>query len=392
MIVEPKVREYVCTTAHPQGCAQSVRRQIEYVKNKGEIAGVKKVLVIGCSTGYGLASRITAAFGCHAATLGVMFERPAAGKRTATAGWYNTAAFEKEAEKEGIYAKTINGDAFSVEVKEQAVAMIREDLGKVDLVVYSLAAPRRTLGDGTVISSCLKTTDRDFTEKSLDLRTGEVIEKTIPAASQEEVEGTIKVMGGEDWKEWILTLKEAGVLSDGAKTVAYSYIGPKMTYPIYAEGTIGQAKKHLQKTAEEINEQIPGVTACISVNKALVTQASSAIPIVPLYFSILYKCMKENGTHEGCIEQMQRLFADKLLRDDMPVDEEGRIRMDDKEMDHAVQAAVEEIWRRVNTQNLKELTDVEGYWEDFYHMFGFHYSNVDYAQDVNTDVEIPSLT
>lgn len=391
MIVEPKVREYICTTAHPKGCAESVRRQIEYVKSRGVIEGPKKVLVIGCSTGYGLASRITAAFGCRAATLGIMFERPASGRRTATAGWYNTAAFEQEAAKSGLYAKTVNGDAFSAQVKEQAIAMIRKDLGAVDLVVYSLAAPRRTMGDGTVAASCLKTTTVDFTEKNLDLRTGAVNEKTVPTASLEELEGTVKVMGGEDWKEWMLALKAAGVLAEGAKTVAYSYIGPKLTYPIYTEGTIGQAKKHLQKTAEELNREIPGVRAYISVNKALVTQASSAIPIVPLYFSILYKVMKENGTHEGCIEQMERLFAEKLLKEDVPVDDEGRIRMDDKEMAESVQGAVEKIWQAVSTENLKELTDVEGYWEDFYHMFGFHYDNVDYGQDVDADVKIPSL-
>lgn len=391
MIVEPKVREYICTTAHPVGCEESVRRQIDYVKGKGSFPGPKRVLVIGCSTGYGLASRIAAAFGWQAATIGIMFERPAAGKRTATAGWYNMAAFAEAAAKEGLYAKTINGDAFSAGVKEQVVSLIREDLGKIDMVVYSLAAPRRTLEDGTVIHSCLKTTDCDFTEKSVDLRTNQLVEKTVPKATEEEIQGTIRVMGGEDWKEWIRVLKEADVLVKDAVTVAYSYIGPKKTYPIYTEGTIGQAKKHLQKTAWEINREYGDVKAYISVNKALVTQASSAIPVVPLYLSILYKVMKEKGIHEGCIQQMYRLYSEKLLTGNPPTDEEGRIRMDDLEMREDVQEAVETIWSQITTENLTKLADLDGYWEDFYQMFGFHYDNVDVGQDVDVNREIIGL-
>lgn len=391
MIIEPKVREYICTTAHPLGCEKSVEQQIAYVKEHGPIPGAKHALVIGSSTGYGLASRITAAFGCGAATLGVMFERPAAGKRTATPGWYNTAAFEKAAAAEGLYARSINGDAFSKEVKEQVIEQIRKDFGQVDLVVYSLAAPRRTMPDGTTVSSCLKTTDGDFTEKSVDLRTNQVVEKTIPSATEEEIDGTVKVMGGEDWKDWMHALKDAGVLAENALTVAYSYIGPKVTYPIYTEGTIGQAKKHLCRSALELREEIPGLRSYISVNKALVTQASAAIPIVPLYFSILYKVMKEQGSHEGCIEQMQRLFATKLFAEPAPVDEESRIRMDDWEMQESVQQKVAEIWQQVNTENLKDLTDLTGYWEDFYHMFGFDWEGVDYQADVEPDVQIPSL-
>lgn len=391
MIIEPKVREYICTTAHPQGCAESVRRQIHYIKEQPQLHGFQKVFVIGSSTGYGLASRITAAFGMNAATLGIMFERPAAGKRTATPGWYNTAAFEKEAAAAGLYAKTINGDAFSAEVKKQAVEIIKKDLGQVDLVVYSLAAPRRTLADGTVISSCLKTVGADFTEQNLDLRTSQITTKTIPAATEEEVQGTIRVMGGEDWKEWMYALKEAGVLSENAITVAYSYIGPKVTYPIYTEGTIGQAKKHLYRTAKEMNQELGGIKSYVSVNKALVTQASSAIPIVPLYLSILYKIMKENGTHEGCIEQMYRLFSTRLLQENVPTDEEGRIRMDDRELDEAVQTEVENVWSQIQTGNVHELTDIDGYWEDFYHMFGFHYDNIDETIDTDPNVSIPSL-
>lgn len=391
MIVEPKVREYICTTAHPKGCEENVREQIAYVKAHGAIEGPKKVLVIGASTGYGLASRITAAFGCGADTLGIMFERPASGRRTATAGWYNTAAFEKFAAEEGLYAKSVNGDAFSKEVKEQVIEMIREDLGQVDMVVYSLAAPRRTTADGVTYSSVLKTRDQVFTEKSLDLRNGEIVTKSVEPATAEEVEGTVKVMGGEDWEDWMKALQAAGVLAEGARTVAYSYIGPELTYPIYNEGTIGQAKKHLQQTAKKLNQEIEGLKAVVSVNKALVTQASAAIPIVPLYFAVLYKIMKEQGSHEGCIEQMDRLFSTKLLAEPMPVDGEGLIRMDDLELEPKVQDEVMKIWKQITTENLKELADVDGYWEDFYRMFGFGLAGVDYDQDVETEVEIPSL-
>lgn len=391
MIVEPKVREFICTTAHPTGCSENVKRQIAYVKSQGQIEGPKKVLVIGASTGYGLASRITAAFGCGAATIGIMFEKPSNGKRTATPGWYNTAAFEKEAQAEGLYAKSINGDAFSAEVKEEAIRMIARDLGQVDLVVYSLAAPRRTTADGKTWSSTLKTTQGSFTEKSLDLKNNTIVTRTVDAANEEELEGTVKVMGGEDWMDWMDALTKAGVLSENAVTVAYSYIGPELTYPIYSEGTIGQAKKHLSETAGKIMEKYPQIKACISVNKALVTQASSAIPIVPLYFVILYKVMKEQGSHEGCIEQISRLFHDKLFSNDRAVDEQGRIRMDDWELAPRVQQEVMKCWQQVTTENVKEISDIEGYWEDFYHMFGFHFGNVDYTEDVEIQVEIPSL-
>ena len=377
MIVEPKVKGFICTTAHPEGCRESVRRQIEYVKSKGSIEGAKNVLVIGASTGYGLASRITMAFGAGAATLGVMFERESNGKKTATPGLYNTRAFEKYAEEEGLYAKTINGDAFSREIKNQVIENIKADMGKVDLVVYSLAAPRRTMEDGTVYQSVLKTTGEPFTNKNWNLGTNTLCEATIEPATKEETEATVKVMGGEDWMDWIRALKSADAISEGAVTIAYSYIGPVITYPIYYNGTIGMAKKHLLEYKDS------GIKAYVSVNKALVTQASSAIPVVPLYFSILYRVMKDMGIHEGCIEQMDRLFKDKLYTDNVELDREGQIRMDDWEMRADVQEKVKEIWDNVNDDTFKDVADIDGYWEDFYHMFGFKYDNVDYTADVD---------
>ncbi len=394
MIIAPKVRDFLCLTAHPEGCRKNVEQQIEYVRSKGEIEGnAKKVLVIGCSTGYGLASRIVAAFGCGADTLGIMFEKPAKGKRTATPGWYNTAAFEEFAAKEGKYAKTINGDAFSQEVKDQTIEMIRQDFGKVDAVVYSLAAPRRTAPDGVTYNSVLKTTGEEFTNKNLNLKNNVIEMKSIPAATEEEIEATVKVMGGDDWKLWMEALSEAGVLSENAVTVAYSYIGPEITYPIYFEGTIGAAKKDLHKAAAQITEEFKdqGVKAYISVNKGLVTQASAAIPIVPLYMALLYKVMKEKGLHEGCIEQMERLFKDKKLLTEALTDENGWIRMDDWEMKDEVQEEVKRLWEIVDTDNIKEYGDIDGYWDDFYHMFGFREDGVDYDADVDPAVAIPSL-
>ncbi|BDF59727.1 enoyl-[acyl-carrier-protein] reductase [NADH] [Christensenellaceae bacterium] len=391
MIVEPKVRGFICTTAHPQGCRENVRRQIEYVKGKPKMPGVKNVLVIGCSTGYGLASRIAAAYLGGAATIGVMFERSASGKRTASSGWYNTAAFEEFAHADGLYAKTINGDAFSKEIKAQTAKLIERDLGQVDMVVYSLASPRRTVADGTTYSSVLKTTDTDYTNKSIDLTTRKISEVTVTPATEQEIADTVKVMGGEDWKDWIAALQNAGVLADGAVTVAYSYIGPEITYPMYTNGSIGKAKEHLFRTSQEINKEFSGVTAYISVNKGLVTQSSAAIPIVPLYISILYKVMKEKGLHEGCIEQMYRLFADRLLKEQVPTDERGMIRLDDWEMRGDVQDAVAKAWEQINDDNLEQLADVAGYWDDFYQMFGFQLADVDYAADVETEVSVPSI-
>lgn len=382
MVVEPRVKDFICTTAHPVGCAENVKNQIQYIKSKGKVAGAKKVLVIGASTGYGLASRIAVAFGYGADTLGVMFEKESNGKRTATAGFYNTRAFEEEAKKEGLYAKSINGDAFSLEIKEQVIETIKQDLGKIDMVVYSLAAPRRTTPDGTRYTSVLKTVGEEFTNKTLVLRDNSITEAHIPAATEEEIENTVKVMGGEDWIDWMQALSDAGVLAEDVTTVAYSYIGPQITFPIYAEGSIGMAKKDLYKSCDIINEKFSNVKAYIAINKALVTQSSSAIPIVPLYITLLYKEMKAKGLHEGCIEQMQRLFMDKILGDGQ-VDENGFLRLDDWEMRDDIQEVVAKNWEAVTTENVAELADIDGYWDDFYNMFGFKIPGVDYSADVD---------
>lgn len=385
MVIEPKVRSFICTTAHPDGCRENVKRQIEYTKKKGKTNGPKKVLIIGASTGYGLATRIAATYSCEAATIGVMFEKEPTKMRTATPGFYNTVAFEEEAKKDGYYAKSINGDAFSRKIKEETIDLIKKDFGKVDMVIYSLAAPKRTAEDGTTYSSVLKTTGNDFSNKSLDLKNNTITEATITPATEEEINSTVKVMGGEDWKDWIEALSKAGALENNAITIAYSYIGPELTYPLYYNGTIGTAKKHLHKTSIEINDEFSneGIKAYVSINKAVVTQASSALPIVPLYIAILYKVMKENEIHENCIEQMNRLFSEKLNGNNPIVDEENRIRLDDYEMRENIQSKVMEDWDKINTENVDEFADLEGYWEDFYNMFGFHFDNIDYSKDVS---------
>lgn len=390
MIVEPKVKGFLCVTAHPEGCAENVREQIAYVKGKGEIkGGCKSALIIGSSTGYGLASRITAAFGCGAATVGVFFERPgdAARSRPASAGWYNTAEFAKQAEAAGLYCANINGDAFGDEVKKQAIEAIKKSpLGKVDLIVYSLASPRRTDPDtGEVYKSVLKTVGEERKDKSLDTDKGQVVEVTVPAATEREIFETVKTMGGDDWERWVKALDDAGVIAEGCASVAYSYIGPELTYPIYRSGTIGLAKKDLEAAADRIDAllKLRRGKAFISVNKALVTQASSAIPVVPLYVSILYKVMKEKGIHEGCIEQIQRLFATQLYNGNcLEFDDEGRVRIDNLELRDDVQKAVFDIWPKVSTENLYELTDFAGYKKEFLKLFGFGLPNVDYSKDV----------
>ncbi len=391
MVVEPRVKGFICTTAHPEGCKAAVKAQIDYVKSQPKTEGAKKVLVIGASMGYGLASRIAAAYSCGADTIGVIFDKPGKEKRTASAGWYNTAAFEELAAADGLYAKSVNGDANAPEVKEEVIGLIKKDWGKVDMVIYSVAAPRRKAPDGETYRSVLKTTKEPYTNQTIDLLTNEISEVTIEPATEEEVAGTIKVMGGEDWKLWMEALNAAGVLADGAKTVAYSYIGPELTHPIYFDGSIGQAKKDLYKTADELNGKYNGLEAYVSVNKAVVTQSSAAIPIVPLYMSLLFRVMKEKGLHEGCIEQMYRLLHDRLCQNEVPVDENRLIRMDDYEMKPEVQNEVSELWTKVNKDNVKELGDIDEYWQEFYEIFGFKIAGVDYAADVDIQKGIPSL-
>jgi enoyl-[acyl-carrier protein] reductase/trans-2-enoyl-CoA reductase (NAD+) len=386
LIIKPKTRGFICTTAHPVGCAHQVLEQINYVKSQKPIQGPKKVLVIGASTGYGLASRISATFGAGADTVGVFFERPAAEGRTATAGWYNTVEFEKQAREAGYLAESINGDAFSNEIKQQTIDLIRTKMGKVDMVVYSLASPRRTHPvTGEVFSSVLKPLGGTYSNKTVNFHTGEVTEVTIEAANEEEIRQTVAVMGGEDWEMWIHALQEAGVLADGVTTLAYSYIGPELTKAVYRDGTIGKAKDHLEATALSLNKQlqVTGGRAFVSVNKALVTQSSSAIPVVPLYISLLFKIMKEKGLHEGCIEQMYRLFSNQLFNGNKAVvDEKGRIRVDDWEMRSDVQAEVDALWNKVSTDNLGEISDIEGYRTDFFKLFGFEIDSIDYEADV----------
>lgn len=389
------MRGFICLTAHPDGCAQNVKNQIEYVKSKGKINGAKKVLVIGASTGFGLASRITSAFACDAATIGVFFEKEPAPGKTATPGWYNTAAFEDEASKAGLYAKSINGDAFSNEIKEQTIDLIKKDLGQVDLVIYSLASPVRIHPvTGVTHRSVLKPIGQTFTNKTVDFHTGIVSQVSIEPANQDDIDNTVVVMGGEDWKMWMEAMKKAGVLADGAMTLAYSYIGPEVTEAVYRKGTIGRAKDHLEATAFEITNDLNtiGGKAFVSVNKALVTQASSAIPVIPLYISLLYKTMKEKGLHEGCIEQMQRLFAERLYTsNEIPLDDKGRIRIDDWEMRNDVQEVVKELWKIAETDNLPTIGDLAGYKNDFLNLFGFGFEEVDYQKDANEMKMISSI-
>ncbi|UPZ14063.1 enoyl-ACP reductase FabV [Flavobacterium humidisoli] len=395
MIIEPRMRGFICLTAHPTGAEQNVKNQIEYVKSKGEIAGAKKVLVIGASTGFGLASRITSAFGSGASTIGVFFEKPPVEGKTASPGWYNSAAFEKEAHKAGLYAKSINGDAFSNEIKRETLDLIKADLGQVDLIIYSLASPVRTNPNtGVTHRSVLKPIGQTFTNKTVDFHTGKVSDVSINPANEEDIENTVAVMGGEDWAMWIDALKAENLLAEGATTVAYSYIGPSLTEAVYRKGTIGRAKDHLEATAFTIEDSLKSIggKAYVSVNKALVTQASSAIPVIPLYISLLYKIMKEEGIHEGCIEQIQRLFQDRLYNgSEVPVDEKGRIRIDDWEMREDVQEKVAKLWLEATTETLPEIGDLAGYRSDFLNLFGFEVPGVDYNADTNEVVEIESI-
>lgn len=395
MIIKPRVRGFVCTTTHPAGCEANVRRQIDYVRSQGPIEnGPRRVLVIGASTGYGLASRITAAFGAEAATLGIFFEKEGTEKKPGTAGWYNSAAFHHFAEAQGLYATSINGDAFSDEIKQKAIETIRSDLGQVDLVVYSLAAPRRVHPvTGVVHNSTLKPIGKDAVQKGINTDKEEVQDFHLEAATQDEIDNTVAVMGGEDWQMWIEALDEAGVLADGAKTTAYTYIGEKLTWDIYWHGTIGAAKKDLDRRVVDIRARLAGRggDARVSVLKAVVTQASAAIPAMPIYLALLFKVMKARGVHEGCIEQVDGLFRDSLYGANPLLDDEGRLRADGKELDPEVQDAVAELWDGIDTANLRERSDFEGYRREFLQLFGFEVDGVDYDADVDPVVPIANL-
>ena len=395
MIIEPRMRGFICLTAHPTGCEQNIKNQIAYVKSKGQIEGAKRVLVIGASTGFGLASRITSAFGCDASTIGVFFEKPASEGKTASPGWYNSAAFENEAKKAGLYAKSINGDAFSNEVKQQTIDLIKKDLGQIDLVIYSLASPVRLHPiTGILHRSVLKPIGGTFTNKTVDFHSGKVSDISIAPCEGDDIENTVTVMGGEDWSMWIDALKKENLLANNATTIAYSYIGPEVTEAVYRKGTIGKAKDHLEATAFSITDSLAdlGGKAYVSVNKALVTQASSAIPVIPLYISLLYKIMKAKGIHEGCIEQMQRLYAQRLYTGNaIPTDEKGRIRIDDWEMRTDVQEKVAKLWLEATTETLPEIGDLEGYRSDFHNLFGFGFDGVDYKADANEMVNVSSI-
>jgi enoyl-[acyl-carrier protein] reductase/trans-2-enoyl-CoA reductase (NAD+) len=395
MVIKPKIRGFICTNAHPAGCEAHVNEQITHVKVQSPtISGPQIVLVIGASTGYGLASRITAAFGHEAKTLGIFFEKPPTEKKTASAGWYNTAAFQKAADEAGIYAKNINGDAFSHDIKAKAIEAIKADMGKVDLVVYSLASPRRTDPDtGEVYSSTLKPIGQSVTTKNLNTSKRIIDEVSVEAANDAEIQGTIDVMGGADWELWMNALNEADVLADGVKTVAYTYIGKELTWPIYGKATIGKAKEDLDRAATAINTataKLNGQARVTSLN-AVVTQASSAIPIMPLYISAMFKVMKADGTYEGCIEQITNLFKENIYSESPRLDEQGRFRQNYKELEDSVQQRVTDIWNSVDTDTIDELTDYVSYHQEFLKLFGFGVDGVDYDADVSPVVDINNL-
>lgn len=395
MVIEPKVRGFICVTTHPTGCEANIKQQIDYVKSQGKIAnGPKNVLVIGASTGYGLASRISAAFGSGAATIGVFFEKAGTEKRPGTAGWYNTAAFTKFAKAEGLYAKNVNGDAFSDECRQKVIELIKKDLGKIDLVVYSLAAPVRKMPKtGEVVRSTLKPIGQTYTSTAIDTNKDCIIESSLEPATPEEVENTVKVMGGQDWELWIEALAEAGVLAEGCKSVAYSYIGTEITWPIYWHGALGKAKEDLDRAAKANRERLAAVKgdARVAVLKSVVTQASSAIPVMPLYISLVFKVMREQGIYESVIQHIFRMFSQSLYGSNCEMDNEGRVRMDGWELRDEVQNKCKDLWKQVTTENLRQISDYDDYKTQFLQLFGFDIDGVDYTKDVSPVVEIQDL-
>lgn len=399
MIIKPKYRGFICTTTHPIGCQKNVADQIAITKQQGvKTDGPKKVLVIGSSSGYGLAARITAAFGYQADTLGVFFEKPATERKPGTAGWYNSWAFEEQAKEAGLYAKSINGDAFSDEVRAKAIETIKADLGEVDLVIYSLASPVRKLPDtGEVKRSVLKPIGEVYRSSAIDTNKDVIIEAEIEPATEQEIADTIEVMGGQDWELWMHALDKAGVLAKGVKTAAFSYIGTEITWPIYWHGALGKAKEDLDRAAAELNKMLADKysgTANVAVLKSVVTQASAAIPVMPLYIALVYKVMKDKNLHEGTIEQLNRLFRSQLYRDDgqpTELDEVGRLRMDDWELRDDVQEACTKLWGEVNDDNLFEITDYANYKREFLKLFGFERDDVDYEADISPLVDFTVL-
>jgi len=398
MIIKPKIRGFICTTTHPTGCEANVREQIAFTKAKGPIEnGPKRVLVIGSSSGYGLSSRIAAAFGSGASTLGVFFEKPATEKKTGTAGWYNAAAFDKAAHEAGLYAKSINGDAFSHEARAKAIELIKQDLGDIDMVVYSLASPVRKLPDtGEVIRSSLKPIGEPYRSTAIDTNKDVITEAEIEPATEQEVADTITVMGGEDWELWINALNDAGVLAEGCKTVAYSYIGTDITWPIYWHGALGKAKEDLDRAASELNRKLAekGGSANVAVLKSVVTQASSAIPVMPLYLAMVFRIMREKGLHEGCMQQIHRLFSSQLFagdHDTPSTDDHNRLRLDDWELQDDVQTACRELWPQVTTENLFDVTDYQLYKDEFLKLFGFGLEGIDYEADVSPLVDFTPI-
>ncbi|MCC4800948.1 enoyl-ACP reductase FabV [Enterovibrio norvegicus] len=394
MIIKPKIRGFICTTTHPKGCEANVKEQIEYTKAQGPIANApKRVLVIGSSSGYGMSSRIAAAFGGGAATIGVFFEKPGTEKKPGTAGWYNTAAFDKFAKEEGLYSKSLNGDAFSDEAKRKAIELIKEDLGQIDMVVYSLASPVRKLPKtGEVVRSSLKPIGETYTSTAVDTNKDEIIQASVEPATQEEIKDTITVMGGEDWELWMQALSDADALADGCKTVAYSYIGTELTWPIYWDGALGRAKMDLDRAASALNDKLSttGGSANVAVLKSVVTQASSAIPVMPLYIAMVFKKMREQGVHEGCMEQIYRMFSQRLYKEDgtaPEMDDKNRLRLDDWELRDDIQQHCRDLWPQITSENLKELTDYAEYKEEFLKLFGFGVVGIDYDADVNTEID-----
>ncbi|AZG72754.1 enoyl-ACP reductase FabV [Shewanella livingstonensis] len=393
MIIKPKIRGFICTTTHPVGCEANVKEQIELIKAKGKIAnGPKKVLVVGSSSGYGLSSRITSAFGSDAATIGVFFEKPSSETKPGTAGWYNTAAFDKFAKAEGLYSKSINCDAFSHQAKQKVIELIKQDLGQIDMVVYSLASPVRKMPDtGEVIRSSLKPIGQTYTATAVDTNKNTIIDTSVEPATEQEIADTVTVMGGQDWELWMSALSDAGVLADNCKTVAYSYIGTELTWPIYWHGALGKAKMDLDRAAHALDSKLSatGGSANVAVLKSVVTQASSAIPVMPLYIAMVFKKMRQEGLHEGCIEQIYRLFSERLYRVDgkaPAVDSENRLRLDDWELREEIQQHCRDLWPQVTTENLSELTDYDEYKEEFLKLFGFGIDGIDYEAEVNPSV------